>query len=489
MKHYMKSVAIAIAVFSFAIVFGTVIGIVINLCDIFIGKSADPTVYISLLPLLIGLPFAITEFKNGVAIIRLVKEDNTTGLLKPVIGIANSFINAWFAEIIARSFASVMFEFVNGNTTVDLSTFSFLIGCFVFFALSGLMTNLLKQNFYRPIAIISIVFIVASLIFAPTLGIFVITDLTDGLILIFTFMALAIILAYSIMAIIYYQMYRDEIDKDFENNTDYKVIKRLKNGSEVVKIYQERAKPGSKAVMALYAIALVLYLVFVILTASASLGSVSVLSFSGIGNTLGSMYETFDKLFAISMIMSLPYVVLIFVNLFIHNSSQYYYLTLVPCMSKYYLFMGIFSITLCSTDFLVALAMEDTAGIMAGIKNPANLISLLMILLYIPTLVLFIIGKNNASKLMDSLKNGESFLSDIEHAKRTALFYYIGFSFPVICYVANTLVSGRVLSIGVIPYLLSGLLCVIATFLNKKHNIEESVIAIKKASKTEQQTA
>ena len=106
-------------------------------------------------------------------------------------------------------------------------------------------------------------------------------------------------------------------------------------------------------------------------------------------------------------------------------------------------------------------------------------------LLYIPMLILLILGKNNLQKTRDALANGETFISDIDHAKKGSLFYFISFMLPVIPYTVLSILNNSYFNFGIIPYVISGILMVIATFLNKKHPIEESILAIKKPKPSE----
>lgn len=484
MRKSLKVFNIIVSIVAIIAVTFTVISLFTQLINVIqnIKGPVEPTgIIFNLLPAIIAIPFAIAEFKNGISILKLTKEDNVVDSLKPVLGLVNSIIGVLLAPILSNV-AWLIYDAVTKKTSFDIATIIPLIFGLFMLIMSAIMTRFLKKNAYGGLAIFGLIYVILGFIFIPFTSML---KTTNGLEIggeICNLVVMILIFVYAIIAICFYNKFKDDIDKYQVTNSDYEVLKELPNNKERIKVYQVRGAKDSKKTSALLYLGLSFYLTFIVLAIVYFFTNPFTINFANL--QLSDLFTSFELVGQLSLVFSIPYVIILFVAIKNKNSSYYINILLLMSQISYFAVCGM-SVYFSNVSKLVNSTTAIDPNVPPFLKY---ILGLGPVILMIASLIPLFIARQHFDKVKDSLNNGETFLSCHYHNKAYVICYFISNLLMVTFYLWCKSVDNGVFNYSIIPYFLFLLFFLIAICNYKKNNLEESFITVRNKLTKEEKT-
>lgn len=469
MKKALKILNFVIAGFAIAVFSLFIIETLIETLDIIkifdSSSGVDIPIYIFKMLFLFGtIPFVAIELKHAITLIKQGKANYTDNSISTIISILictiGIFAMRYFTVASKQFFISIDYD-----SYFDLKEFLPGLCGIILLALPKTIRPFLKRNKYGKRAIFAASLSLVTLIYCLIKG--ESATFIPTIVKVFCILTTLLIMAYSIVAIVYYFKNTATLRDTTVEATDYDVLCKIDDEKQRVKVYQKRSNKDFIPAMVLYCVGLGILLIYALIVFISTKNTNFIISTKG-PETL-YYFSNFFSLGEVLVIFSLlPYVILS-VLAFINKESLYYksifsisycgIILLLPIMSLLFKYIDMFS--------------HDTS-----VDPPLGDLAMFMFLftIIIATTVLNGIAKKNVQTVEKNVNAGGSFYGNIGCVRKATLL-----SFIATCILTFglelALIVNKAFSITALMLFISVLLIFIATILHEKHPLEESYVA------------
>ena len=458
MKKTLKICGIVAAVLGFIFTALTIVSLVLTILEC--NNTSDVFQMITkIIPQIIAIPFAALEFKDGIDLIKIAKQDKVDKLIRPIAQLSVSVLGSITAGALS-AFALLIYSSIDSLGSINFGeNIQVFIGLFIIL-IGFLLTNIFKTNAYLPLSIAALSYGVIGMAYAFINNYIESTSIVETIANVINLIILLLVLVFSILFIIYYAKHKAELDREYDRELDYDVIKKYKNDIAKIKVYQVRYGKGGKITKALLLLGCIFFAMFSVTALVEGFVALNKTEFNFANFSVGSAGSIIDTLNLYSIAIVIPYLIVVIYSLIRNNSTLYSYLVAFISRCVYFLMLAISMITsFIGNNTMYLIIQSITSGV-----------------LFVASMIIGLFAKNYYQKMADGLKKGDSFLSVSEYASKSAILYCVFSGIFTLPYILGCILKGRAPSISVFFFLASIVLLTIGIVRNKKHNMEESFV-------------